>query len=89
MGNWGKNPWNRGKARAPQASGLDPILRTLIEDRVRQRCSQSWLAEKTGWSQGAISRYERGEDRVPLGYVQAAAKVLGWKLLLLKGKVDD
>jgi DNA-binding XRE family transcriptional regulator len=85
MGNWNKNPWNRGKARAPQVSGLDPILQELINERVRQNCSQNWFAQKVGWSQGAVNRYENGTDRVPFAYVRAAAEVFGWRLTLQKG----
>lgn len=76
-GNWNRNPWNRGKPRASgEPSRLGPIMNMIVNERLKQQCSQGWLAERTGWSQGAISRYERGEDRIPLAYAEAAAEAL-------------
>jgi len=81
-GNWNRDPWNRGKAFAPKGAGLSPVLRQLVTLRVRESCSQEWLAQRTGFSQSTISSWERGEKRVPLAYVEAAAKVFGKKLIL-------
>lgn len=83
MPNWNTNPWNRGKPKVPSASGLDPIFRKIIAARVHHGYSQQRFAEETGWSQSAISRYERGTDKVPFEYVRAAAKVLSMRLVLV------
>ena len=80
-GNWNKNPWNRGKPRKPEKSpGLSPIMKRLMDERVRQGCTQAWLAERTGWSVTAIQQYESGSRRVPLAYAEAAADTLGMRL---------
>jgi len=83
-GNWNRNPWNRGKARAAKpAIGLSPVMRALVAERVHQQCTQEMMAERTQWAQSAISAYERGVMKVPLAYVEAAAKVLGKKVRLV------
>jgi len=88
-GNWNRDPWNRGKARVTgNPSRLGTIMNVIIRERVKQQCSQEWLAERTGWSQGAISRYERGEDRIPLAYVEAAASALDL-VVTIKHKGDE
>jgi ribosome-binding protein aMBF1 (putative translation factor) len=82
-GNYGRAPWNRGTARmTADPSRLGPVMAVIVNARIHQQCSQEWLAEKTGWSKSAISRYELGTDRVPLAYAEAAVKALGIRVVI-------
>ena len=82
-GNWNRHPWNRGTARlTSEPSRLGPVMAAVVKARIHQQCSQEWLAEKTGWSKSAISRYELGTDRVPLAYAEAAVKALGIRVVI-------
>ena len=82
-GNWNTSAWNKGVCRtAGEVNRLSPIMRRLVKERIHQRCSQELLAEKSGWSQNAISHYERGTHKVPLAYVEAAAEVLGLQVII-------
>ena len=63
-------------------------MKQIVAMRVKEQCSQAMLAERTGWSQGAISSYEMGKKKVPLAYVEAALAAFGRKLQHTK-KGDD
>ena len=83
-GNWNRNPWNRNKPRlAPDTPNQGQVMGRIVAERIRQQCSQAWLAEKTGWSSSAVNRYERGQDRVPLAFAEAAAQALGLRVVAL------
>jgi DNA-binding XRE family transcriptional regulator len=82
-GNWNRNPWNRGKAKAPRQSiGLSPVMQALVRARVRQQCTQAWLAERTGYAVTTVQQYEAGTRKVPLAYSEAAAQVLGMRVVV-------
>lgn len=83
-GNWNRNAWNKGTPRRPSKNlGISPLMQRIIDTRIANKCTQTWLAEKTGWSVTAIQQYETGERRASLAYVEAAAQVFGMRLALI------
>jgi hypothetical protein len=68
---------------------MGPIMEKLIAERIKQQCTLTQIADRTGWSRGAVWNYENKIKRVPLKYVEDAAQVLGLSLTLKKRADDD
>ena len=62
---------HRKTPRRPTADDLSEI-RKLRELRRAERKSQAWIADHVGVTAQQWGKYERGEDRIPIGRYQTA-----------------
>ena len=62
-----------------------PRIRDLREDR---DWSQKELAEQLGMSQTGYSKYETGENDVPVRVLVALAEIYGTSVVYLLGRTD-
>ena len=57
-------------------------MKCLLYIRKNKKISQTTLAKKIGVDQPTISRWERGDHPIPLGYIGAYADAVGYKASL-------
>ncbi len=66
------------KFRIP-SSGLDPIVRWMFEEMLRQQCTQAMMAKRVGLSERALNNWLRGHQP-KAGDLHACVNVLGFEL---------
>lgn len=74
---------NGGKVRAPVRQSKFTAVRQLCQARVAAGMTRNDLADKSGYPEMIIGRYERGETTPSLNALQDLANALGCELALV------
>lgn len=75
---WKQNP--RFRATQKDLELEFQLIDLLIDRRLRQNITQKDLADRMGTKQSVISRMERGDSNITIGYLKRLAKALDAKL---------